>query len=143
MPNVSRSSASVRALLAAVEDDELPLLRFDWSFWSRLAQQPPKGDWTTWLLMGGRGSGKTLPGSNWVRQLAAEEIGPIAIVGETMIEARQVMVQGPSGILTVTPPEERPILRENLLFWPNGVEGVLLGASDPERFRGPQFAAAW
>src|SRR5690606_28538891 len=112
-------------------------------FWSRESQRPPQGDWTTWLLMGGRGSGKTMAGANWVRQLAAGGVGPIAIVGETMIEARQVMLLGPAGIMRVTPPEERPILRENLLFWPNGAEGVLLGAADPERFRGPQFAAAW
>ena len=142
MPSVSRNSASAE-LLAAVSDDELPPFRFDWWFWSRESQRPPQGDWTTWLLMGGRGSGKTMAGANWVRQLAAGGVGPIAVVGETMIEARQVMLLGPAGIMRVTPPEERPILRENLLFWPNGVEGVLLGAADPERFRGPQFAAAW
>jgi phage terminase large subunit-like protein len=143
LPSGSTNSRSAKELLAAVDDEELPVLRFDWQIWRRKQQETPEGDWTTWLLMGGRGSGKTLTGAQWVRTLAADEVGPIAIVGQSMIEAEQVMVRGPSGILRETPPEERPVLRGNMLFWPNGVEGILLGAGDPERFRGPQFAAAW
>jgi len=134
---------SANTLLAAISPDEVDDLRFNWPMWLRPAQKPPAGDWTTWLLMGGRGSGKTLAGANWVSNLAQAGVGPIAIVGETMIEARQVMVLGHSGIMRQTPPGLRPMLRENMLTWPNGVEGTLLGAADPERFRGPQFAAAW
>ncbi len=137
------SSKLSKTLLAEISPDEVESLRFAWRMWLRKAQKPPPGDWTTWLLMGGRGSGKTLAGANWVSNLAQAGVGPIAIVGETMIEARQVMVLGPSGIMIQTPHEERPALRDNMLFWPNGVEGMLLGAADPERFRGPQFAAAW
>ncbi|MDC9823815.1 terminase family protein [Devosia sp. ZB163] len=129
--------------MSLVADEELGDLRFDWELWAHEQQKPPAGDWATWLLMGGRGAGKTWAGAEWVRGLAAREIGPIAIVGETMIEALQVMVRGESGILRVTPPEERPIVRGQTLRWPNGTEGLVLGASDPERFRGPQFAAAW
>lgn len=137
------SSKFAKTLLAEIPADEVETLRFAWDMWLRPEQTPPKGDWTTWLLMGGRGSGKTLAGANWVSNLAQAGVGPIAIVGETMIEARQVMVLGPSGIMIQTPIKERPVLRDNMLFWPNGVEGMLLGAADPERFRGPQFAAAW
>lgn len=137
------NSKSAKALLAAISEEEATELRFAWRMWLREAQRPPPGDWTTWLLMGGRGSGKTLAGANWVSGLAQAGIGPIAIVGETMIEARQVMVMGASGIMRQTPARLQPTLRENLLIWPNGVEGMLLGAADPERFRGPQFAAAW
>jgi phage terminase large subunit-like protein len=137
------SLKSSKTLLAEIAPEEADDLRFLWRMWLRKAQQPPPGDWTTWLLMGGRGSGKTLAGANWVSNLAQAGIGPIAIVGETMIEARQVMVLGPSGIMIQTPVDDRPVLRENMLRWPNGVEGMLLGAADPERFRGPQFAAAW
>jgi phage terminase large subunit-like protein len=97
----------------------------------------------TWLLMGGRGSGKTRAGAEWVRSLAAEGVGPIALVGETITEAIDVMVLGVSGIMVVSPPWERPKLSGATLYWPNGVEGMILGANDPERFRGPQFAAAW
>ncbi|MEP7241649.1 MAG: terminase family protein [Devosia sp.] len=116
---------------------------FNWPLWARPAQLPPQGDWVTWLLMGGRGAGKTRAGAEWVRGLAAEGVTPIGIVGETITEAIAVMVKGPSGILAVTPPEEWPKLSEATLRWPNGAEAMILGASDPERFRGPQFAAAW
>ena len=104
---------------------------------------PPEGDWTTWLMLGGRGSGKTRAGAEWVRALAAAEVTPIALVGETMTEAIAVMIRGESGLLNVHPDEERPVLKGTSLIWPNGVEGVVMSASDPDRFRGPQFAAAW
>ncbi len=127
---------------------KLPLRRcaeiyYDWSRWARPKQLPPPGDWVTWLLMGGRGAGKTRAGAEWVRGLAAGGGGPIALVGETITEAIAVMVEGPSGLLAVTPVAERPKLSGAMLHWPNGVEGQVLGAADPERFRGPQFAAAW
>jgi phage terminase large subunit-like protein len=111
--------------------------------WARQAQWPPAGDWTTWLLMGGRGSGKTRAGAEWVRAQAGQGVSPIALVGETMSEAIEVMVRGESGLFHVHADDERPVLRGNALTWPNGVTGTLLPASDPERFRGPQFAAAW
>jgi phage terminase large subunit-like protein len=104
---------------------------------------PPAGDWTTWLLLGGRGAGKTRAGAEWVRQLAAAGVSPIALVGQTMTEALAVMVRGESGLLAVHPAAERPRLVGMGLHWPNGVEAQLMTASDPERFRGPQFAAAW
>ena len=116
---------------------------FDWPLWARTAQLPPPGDWVTWLLMGGRGAGKTRAGAEWVRGLAASGIGPVALVSATMTEAIAVMIEGPSGIMAVTPPRERPKLSGTTLRWPNGTEAVVLGAADPERFRGPQFAAAW
>ena len=84
---------------------ELTKLMHLWPFWARHSQWPPRGDWVTWLLMGGRGSGKTRAGAEWVRGLAASGVGPIALVGETITEAIVVMVEGPSGLLAVTPPE--------------------------------------
>lgn len=117
---------------------------FDWNIWAHDKQRPPEGDWTTWLLLGGRGSGKTRAGAEWVRQLAAREVSPIALVGETMTEAVSIMVRGDSGILSVHPEDERPVLKaDHRLVWPSGVEAMILSASDPDRFRGPQFAAAW
>jgi phage terminase large subunit-like protein len=123
--------------------DEIAALYYDWNRWALPKQLPPTGDWVTWLLMGGRGSGKTRAGAEWVRALAAQGIGPIALVGETMTEAISIMVRGESGILNTHPDEERPLLRDNTLRWPNGTEATILSASDPDRFRGPQFAAAW
>jgi phage terminase large subunit-like protein len=70
-------------------------------------------------------------------------VTPIALVGETMTEAISIMVKGESGLMRVHPPDERPQLRGNLLTWANGVEATVLSGSEPDRFRGPQFAAAW
>jgi phage terminase large subunit-like protein len=136
-----RSSLLKRAAL--LYDTAARRVLFDWEKWARPQQLPPPGDWTTWLLIGGRGSGKTRAGAEWVRGLAAQGVTPIALVGETMTEAVAVMVKGESGLLRVTPETERPRLIGATLLWPNGVEGAVMSASDPERFRGPQFSAAW
>jgi len=125
------------------EDEAVLDLFYRWKKWARPQQLPPKGKWTTWLMLGGRGSGKTRAGAEWVRTLAEAKVSPIALVGQTMTEALAVMVRGESGIFGVHPAPERPRLRNNVLTWPNGVEAMLMSASDPERFRGPQFAAAW
>lgn len=126
-----------------LDEAELEEMMFDWPMWRRRSQTPPAGEWVTWLLMGGRGSGKTRAGAEWVRAQVAAGVGPIALVGETITEAIAVMVEGVSGIMAVTPPGERPKLSGAALHWPNGVTGMVLGASDSQRFRGPQFAAAW
>lgn len=130
--------------VAALEDEYAYRMLFSWPKWARRQQRPPGGDWTTWLLMGGRGSGKTRAGAEWVRRLARRGVSPIALVGETMTEAIDIMVRGDSGILAVHPDDDRPTLwGGNKLSWINGVEATIMPASDPERFRGPQFAAAW
>lgn len=127
---------------ALVED-----IYHDWALWARPQQLSPEGDWTTWLLMGGRGSGKTRAGAEWVRALATgeEPVSPIALVGVTIEQARAVMVEGESGILNIGPADIRPKFdrSRHSLVWPNGVVAELMSGSDPERFRGPQFAAAW
>jgi phage terminase large subunit-like protein len=135
--------ASPAEEVAAKSDREVEQEFFNWEHWALDKQRPPEGDWTTWLLLGGRGSGKTRAGAEWVRSLAAQEIGPIALVGETMTEAISIMVRGESGILSVQPDDERPLLKGQRLIWPNGTEAMVMTASDPDRFRGPQFAAAW
>lgn len=140
MSNSTKADAAPAAQVTAAGADEAAAL---WPFWARENQLPPLDCWTTWLILGGRGSGKTRAGAEWVRNLASRGIGPIALAGETRTEALEIMVEGESGILRVTPPEERPKVRGNRLFWPNGVEATVLPGNDPERFRGPQFAAAW
>jgi phage terminase large subunit-like protein len=106
---------------------------------------PPPGDWVTWLILGGRGSGKTRAGAEWVRAAALGDrpVSPIALVGETMTEAMAVMVEGESGLLRIHPDADMPRVRGNRILWGNGAEAMVLSASDPDRFRGPQFAAAW
>lgn len=113
---------------------------------------PPDGGWHTWVVLGGRGAGKTRAGSEWVRSVVegsrprdpgtARRVG---LVAETLEQAREVMVFGESGILSCSPPDRRPawIAGRNLLVWPNGAEARLFSAHDPERLRGPQFDAVW
>ena len=132
-----------KTVVERLSDKEVEKRYFDWSHWAYAQQREPEGDWTTWLFMGGRGCGKTRTGAEWVRNLAAQEISPIALVGETMSEALAIMVRGESGLFRVCQNGERPTLRGHQLTWPNGVEATLMSASDPDRFRGPQFAAAW
>jgi phage terminase large subunit-like protein len=108
--------------------------------------------WTIWLLLGGRGAGKTRTGAEWVRGIALGEpdfaepaLGRIALVGETFADARNVMVEGPSGILAVHARHERPAWSPSLrkLEWPNGAVAHVFSAEDPDSLRGPQFEAAW
>lgn len=140
----SSNSAESTAEVAELSNKEVASKYYGWAEkWARPDQLPPKGDWTTWLMMGGRGAGKTRAGAEWVRSLAAAEVSPIALVGETMTEVIAVMIRGESGLLNVHPNKERPKLKGTSLIWPNRVEGVIMSASDPDRFRGPQFAAAW
>ena len=139
--------ASALARLERCTREELIALAFDWESNGRPDQRAPEGDWTTWLLIGGRGSGKTRAGAEWVRELATGDfpVTPIALVGETMAEARAIMVEGESGLLRVHHPDHRPKFEagRGAVIWPNGVKAILMPANDPERFRGPQFAAAW
>lgn len=112
---------------------------------------PPVGDWRVWLLMAGRGFGKTRAGAEWVRWLAVT-IGPtivpsgrIALVGDTIDDVRHVMVEGPSGILAISPPHQRPQWHrsQRQLTWPSGVVASCFSAADPEQLRGPEFSFAW
>jgi phage terminase large subunit-like protein len=105
-----------------------------------------------WLLLGGRGAGKTRAGAEWVRGLVAAEpdaarkgLRRIALVGETFADARAVMVEGPAGILAAHPRRERPAWSPSLrrLTWPNGAVAHVFSAEDPDALRGPQFEAAW
>ena len=103
-------------------------------------------DWTTWLVLGGRGAGKTRAGAEWVREVAlADPKARIALIGEGEHETREVMVEGVSGVLAVHRQDERPewIATRRLLQWRNGAVAQVFSAEDPESLRGPQFSAAW
>lgn len=122
----------------------------DWEYAGRPEQKPPEGKWRTWLLMGGRGSGKTRAGAEWIHGLATgtiEGLGPegrIALVAETLGDAREVMVDGVSGILAVAR-RERPLFEvtRRRLLWPSGAVAQLFSSEDPDSLRGPQFQCAW
>lgn len=144
--------ARLRALLPHLTEAEIAALPWLWEIWALPHQLPPAGSWRTWLILGGRGAGKTRAGAEWVRSLVE---GPrptdpgrcrrVALVAETLDQAREVMVMGESGLLAVSPPDRRPrwVATRRLLEWPNGAIAQVFSASDPESLRGPQFDAAW
>ncbi len=118
----------------------------NWANWVREDQRVPLGDWTIWLLLAGRGFGKTRVGAEWVRAVARGHPGArIALVAETPAEARSVMVEGVSGLLNIGAPGERPDFESSLkrLMWPNGSVATLYGASDADSLRGPEHDFAW
>jgi phage terminase large subunit-like protein len=115
-------------------------------------QIAPDGYWKTWVILGGRGAGKTRAGAEWVRSkvegslpLSEGEVTRVALVGETFDQARDVMVFGDSGILACTPADRRPKWEatKRRLVWPNGAQAQVFSAHDYEGLRGPQFDAAW
>ena len=121
-------------------------LLYDWRFWARPNQLPPGGDWETWLLCAGRGFGKTRSGAEWVRSEATRGgRRRLALVAPTSADARDVMVEGESGVLAVSPPGERPNYEplKRRLTWPNGAIATVYSADEPERLRGPQHDGAW
>lgn len=97
-----------------------------------------------WLLLAGRGFGKTRSGVEWLNGKAREGVAPLAIVARTAADARDVLVEGPSGILACSPPWFRPKYEpaKRRLTWPNGVRATLFSADSPDQLRGPQHAAA-
>lgn len=137
------------SLLPSLTLPELRTLLYDWSLWGRPNQQLPPLDnysWDNWLLLAGRGFGKTRTGAESVRQIAkAYPTARIAMIAPTAADARDVMVEGESGILAISPPTFRPIYEpsKRRLTWPNGAMAFLYSAEEPERLRGPQHSHGW
>ncbi len=134
------------AELRKLSDAEKEEFRYHWRLWGRAKQRAPEAPWTTWMILAGRGFGKTRAGSEWVRSHAeANPDARIALVGATLGEARAVMVEGESGILAVCPADRLPSYEPSLrrLNWPNGALATLYSAGEPESLRGPQHSHAW
>ncbi len=130
------------------EMDRKTRLQFEasWHHWARDEQLAPAGNWITWLIMAGRGFGKTRAGAEWVREIAeADSSARLALVGANFAETRMVMVEGESGLLSIAPPKNRPLWEPSLkrLRWPNGAEAYLYSAAEPEGLRGPQHSHSW
>ena len=141
-----------KSFLDELTTQELLALPFMFDFWALPHQLPPDGNWRSWVIMGGRGAGKTRAGAEWVRASVegARPADPgrcrrIALVGETLDQVREVMVFGDSGILACSPPDRRPEWHatRRMLIWPNGATAQAFSAHDPETLRGPQFDGAW
>ena len=151
------NESDAKEAIAELDVRELALLLHDWQVWARETQLSPIGDdgtenWRTWLMLGGRGAGKTRAGAEWIKSLvqSAERTGAaaelrIALIGETMRDARAVMIDGVSGIVAVHRDDKRPQFesQRQRLVWPNGAIAQVFSAEDPDGLRGPQFHAAW
>jgi phage terminase large subunit-like protein len=137
--------AAAEQLYAKVDRAEVDAVRDSWAFRARPEQLVPEGDWRLWLIMAGRGFGKTRAGAEWVDALARAQPGiRIALIGATIDDVRQVMIEGESGILNIGE-GERPIWSPSLkrLLWPGGSMATCYSAAEPEGLRGPQHHAGW
>lgn len=148
----SKDRKTQEAFLDELGEGALRALPFLFEAWALDHQLPPEGEWRSWVILGGRGAGKTRAGSEWVRAMVEGDrpaepgrAKRVALVGETYDQAREVMIFGDSGILACAPPDRKPnwIATRRTLVWPNGAEATVFSSNDPEALRGPQFDAAW
>jgi phage terminase large subunit-like protein len=132
-------------VLLSLSAQEREQLAWSWEFVARPSQLLPEGDWTYWLLKCGRGFGKTRTGAESVRQWIKQGHNYVNLIGATADDARDVMVQGESGILAICPKWERPEYKvsQRKLIWPNGAVSLIFTADEPERLRGKQHEKGW
>lgn len=136
-----------RARLAeTLPAETVDTLAYDWEVWARDAQLPPPGDWVWWLVLAGRGFGKTRTGAEFIRARVAAGARSIALIGPTAGDTRDTMVEvGPGSILKNSPPWDMPNYEpsKRRLTWKNGAVATLFSADEPERLRGPQHDTIW
>jgi len=130
----------------SLTEQQLLDLPYNWDFWARPAQKIPLGKWFCWLLRSGRGFGKTLTGAHTVIKWAEDGYSPIALVGQTVADVRDTMIEvGDSSILKVAPPHFKPVYEpsKRRLTFPNGVTCVTYSGDKPDQLRGQNNAKAW
>lgn len=135
-----------REIISELSEEDAQSLLWEWSFWARPNQLAPPGDWRVWLVLSGRGFGKTRMGAEWLRSLAETMPGArFALIGQTAADVRDVMIRGESGLLAVSPPWFRPIYNTSLRLvqWPNGAEAHTYSGDSPDQLRGPQHHGVW
>jgi predicted phage terminase large subunit-like protein len=146
VPGLSALRRSELQSQIALTDQERAVLEYTWPYWARPNQLEPPGGWTTWLVMAGRAFGKTRAGSEWVRyNVEQRKASRIALVARTAADVRDVIVEGESGILAVSPPWCKPVWHasKRRLTWPNGAIATTYSAEEPDSLRGPQHDLAW
>lgn len=123
---------------------EMIALLYDWSLWARPEQLIPQGNWRTWLILAGRGWGKTRTGAECVREWV-KSYSIVNLIAATADDARDIMIEGESGILAICPPDEKPEYKPSrrCLEWPNGARSLIFTADEPERLRGKQAMKIW
>lgn len=141
------TAADIDAIIAGLSESEAKALLYDWrGTWARAEQLLPAGDWANWVILAGRGWGKSRSGAEAVREMViGNPEARIALIGPTAADCRDVMVEGESGLMNVFPPWERPDYESSKrrVTFKNGAVGFLYSAEEPERLRGPQHHGAW
>jgi phage terminase large subunit-like protein len=139
-----RPESERQAFLSSLPTDEAAALEHYWPFWARPAQLAPSGSWRTWLILAGRGFGKTRTGAEWVRE-SVKTYPLVNMIAATADDARDIMIEGESGILAICPETERPEYQasKRRLEWPNGARSLIFTADEPERLRGKQHMRLW
>ena len=141
---ISRHGAD--GLTSKLNPRELAALQYCWPAWAREDQLPPDGEWLIWFLLGGRGGGKTRAGAEFVRaEVEGGRASRIALIAKTPADVRDVMVEGDSGFLKISPPQMMPLYEpsKRRLTWPNGAMALAFSSHEPDQLRGPQFDLAW
>jgi len=142
------SPQKLQKLAASLTDAERAALNYKWDIWARDQQMAPAGLWFCWLVLAGRGYGKTRMGAEYIRGLV--ESNPdtklrLSLVAETAADVRDVMIEGESGIMAISPPWNQPKYEpsKRQLTWPNGSIAKTYSAEEPDQLRGPQSHYAW
>jgi phage terminase large subunit-like protein len=142
----SLDTASQKALFETLKPSQQRRLRETWIYWAREAQLPPAQAWRNWLILGGRGSGKTRAAAEWVRaMIETQTCKRMALIGPTFADVRDVMIEGDSGLMAISSYGNRPKFEvsRRRVVWPNGGMALVFSAEDPDSMRGPQFDGAW
>lgn len=128
-----------KEFIQTLSSEEAYIVDNSWEFRAREKQIPPNGDWRYCLFLAGRGWGKTDSIVQWAHQQAMSIPGSVGLMVATIAsDVRDVLIEGPSGILMKTPPHERPeyLSTKSLLIWPNGSIARLRSADKPDGLRG-------
>ena len=144
IPGAGPKSFHGVAGIESLSSGEAEALLYEWSEWMRDNQRPPEGEWANWLILAGRGFGKTRVGAEMVRHWV-KDFRFVNLIGATAADARDIMIEGESGILAICPRQERPryLPSKRRLEWPNGAISLIFTADEPERLRGKQHMKLW
>ena len=141
------SSRQKDEILKKLSDEEIIALYYDWEgVWSRPSQVEPAGNWTYWLILAGRGWGKTKTAAEWIRKrVCTLESKHIALVAPRASDIRDIMIEGPSGILNVFPPNQRPNYEpsKRKITFHTGAVAITYSGDEPDQLRGPNVDTAW
>lgn len=144
----NRSEEEQRRIIRSMTPHDALMFDADFEAWAHHGQLPPPGEgWRVWLMMAGRGFGKTRAGAEWISRLAMRRADlRIALIGASIAETRAIMVEGVSGLLSIARRQRRRINWEpslNRLHWPNGSQAELFSGDHPDGLRGPEHDFAW